>query len=68
MQWRLAQWPESHYSNVVIHFEQKEDFSLIKLEQSMVPKDFVENTKDGWSRYYFKAIKAAFGYSTGMFD
>lgn len=69
MEWRLAQWkPDDHYSVVKINFEQKDSYSLINLEQNYVPKDFVENTKEGWERYYFRAIKSAFGYSTGMFD
>lgn len=67
MQWRLGQWPASHYSNVVFKFEQKDDGILLSLEQTQVPAEFVNMTTEGWKRYYFAAIKQSFGYGMSMF-
>lgn len=67
MQWRLGQWPASHFSNVVFKFEQKDDGVLLSLEQTQVPAEFVNMTTEGWKRYYFAAIKQSFGYGMSMF-
>lgn len=66
LQWRLRQWPESHFSTVVIKFEQVDDGTKVSLEQTSVPSDFVQNTTDGWKRYYFSAIKNIFGMGMGF--
>lgn len=66
MQWRLQNWPASHFSNVSINFEQKDDGTLVSLEQTLVPAEFSNSTTDGWRRYYFSAIKATFGMGCGF--
>lgn len=60
MQWRLRQWPESHFSTVTMKFEQVDDGTKVSLEQTSVPSEFVQNTTEGWRRYYFSAIKSTF--------
>jgi len=65
--WRLKQWPESHFSNVELKFKQENDGTLVVLEQSLVPSAFVQNTTEGWKRYYFNAIKNTFGMGRRMF-
>lgn len=66
LQWRLRQWPASHFSNVTIKFEQKDDGTKISLEQTSVPSEYVQNTTEGWRRYYFSAIKSIFGMGMGF--
>lgn len=68
LQWRLQQWPESHFSNVIINFDQKEDGTQVSLEQTLVPTEFVSGTTEGWRRYYFSAIKQSFGMGMGFMD
>lgn len=66
MNWRLKQWPDNHFSNVILKFEQRDDGTLVRLEQTQVPTEFVKNTTDGWKNYYFMSIKNTFGMQMSM--
>merc|ERR1739848_136600 len=44
----------------------KEDTKL-NLTQSSVPHKELENTRQGWLRYYFHAIKQSFGFGSSLF-
>lgn len=60
--WRYKQWPEQHYSEVTFNIEEKDDHTLVRLKQDLVPVAEVEKTRDNWQRYYFDSIKRAFGF------
>lgn len=60
--WRYKQWPEQHHSEVTIHIDEKDDHTLVRVVQSLVPSSEVEKTKENWQRYYFQSIKSAFGF------
>lgn len=61
-QWRYKQWPEGHYSTVSIDIVQKNDHTEVSLEQTGVPKSDADVTKENWQRYYWDAMKQAFGF------
>lgn len=72
MNWRYKQWPASngygndYYSLATIEFTEKEDCTLLTLTQTGVPKNFVENTEEGWKRFYWSAIKQTFGFGSRL--
>lgn len=61
-QWRYKQWPAGHYSTVTILIDQKNDHTEVTLEQTGVPSGEADVTKDNWQRYYWDAMKQAFGF------
>ncbi|KAG5895578.1 hypothetical protein JTB14_002340 [Gonioctena quinquepunctata] len=61
-QWRYKQWPQGHYSKVTIGIDQKNDHTEVTLEQIGVPSGEYDTTKQNWHRYYWDAMKQAFGF------
>lgn len=61
MEWRQKAWPEGHFSQVEMRFEQTGNGCKLTLEQRQVPSEFVSHTQEGWRRYYFAAIKSTMG-------
>uniref|UniRef100_A0A1L8DUC6 Putative activator of 90 kDa heat shock protein atpase log 1 mori n=1 Tax=Nyssomyia neivai TaxID=330878 RepID=A0A1L8DUC6_9DIPT len=62
--WRLKQWPEGHYSIVVMDIEEKEDHTVLTLTQTGVPASEEEATRNNWKRYYWDSIKQTFGFGS----
>ncbi|XP_050300981.1 activator of 90 kDa heat shock protein ATPase homolog 1 [Anthonomus grandis grandis] len=60
--WRYKQWPDGHYSLVTIDIDQKDDHTEVTLTQSGVPSSEADVTRTNWSRYYWDAMKQAFGF------
>lgn len=67
MRWRLKTWPDAHYSTVTLKLKQLIHGTELDLEQTSVPQDSMEMTKQGWRNYYWQSIKVTFGYSTQIF-
>lgn len=65
--WRLKQWPSGHFSNVVMELEEKEDHTVLKLTQTLVPAAEYEATRANWSRYYWDSIRSAFGFGSFLY-
>ncbi|ERL85899.1 activator of 90 kDa heat shock protein ATPase homolog 1 [Dendroctonus ponderosae] len=61
-QWRYKQWPDGHHSLVTITIDQKNDHTEVILSQSGVPSAEAEVTRNNWDRYYWQAMKQAFGF------
>ena len=66
MNWRYKQWPSEHYSLVTIELNEKEDCTVLTLTQTGVPQNFVENTEEGWKRFYWSSIKQTFGFGSRL--
>jgi activator of HSP90 ATPase len=64
--WRLKSWPGGHFSDVVIEIRQSSEDTKVKVKQTGVPEREIENTKIGWRRYYFEAIKRTFGFGAAL--
>lgn len=62
--WRYKQWPAGHFSNVEMEFEQKEDHTLLKIKQSLVPSNESDTTTTNWQRYYFNSLRSTFGFGS----
>ena len=60
--WRLKSWPAGHYSEVIIVIKQASDETKLSLKQTQVPVSELDKTKQGWQRYYWEAIRRAFGF------
>jgi len=67
MNWRNKRWPEGHTSLATLEFTEKSDCSEIKLSHMGIPKEFLENTEEGWKRFYWNAIRQTFGFGSGLF-
>ncbi|KAL4990622.1 hypothetical protein BDW68DRAFT_154087 [Aspergillus falconensis] len=61
--WRLAQWPEGHFSNLEINFDQNDVDGVTQMRVSWtgVPVGQEDVTKQNWELYYVRSIKQTFG-------
>ena len=64
--WRLAQWPQGHYSTLKIKFEQNDvdAVTIMNVNWEGVPVGQEEPTKRNWNEYYVRSIKTTFGFGT----
>lgn len=64
--WRLRQWPEGHYSDLHLIFEQNDvdHVTVMRVEWKGVPVGEEEVTKRNWGEYYVRSIKTTFGFGT----
>jgi activator of HSP90 ATPase len=64
--WRLAQWPQGHYSTLNIRFEQNnvDSVTVMRVDWQGVPIGQEEVTKRNWGEYYVRSIKTTFGFGT----
>lgn len=62
MRWRFRTWPSAHYATITLQLEDQEDETELRMECRGVPAGEEDSTRDGWSRFYFQAIKQTFGY------
>jgi activator of HSP90 ATPase len=62
--WRLAQWPEGHFSTLEINFDQNDVDGVTQMRVSWtgVPVGQEDVTKQNWDVYYVRSIKQTFGY------
>ncbi|XP_053975735.1 activator of 90 kDa heat shock protein ATPase homolog 1 [Hylaeus anthracinus] len=64
--WRCKQWPDGHFSDVIIEIAEKSDHTEVNLTQVGVPVSEEDSTKQNWERYYWDAIKRTFGFGYFM--
>lgn len=64
--WRLAQWPQGHFSTMKIKFEQNDvdAVTIMRVDWAGVPIGQEEPTKRNWEEYYVRSIKTTFGFGT----
>lgn len=64
--WRLAQWPQGHFSTMKIKFEQNDvdAVTIMRVDWVGVPIGQEEPTKRNWEEYYVRSIKTTFGFGT----
>ena len=64
--WRLAQWPQGHYSTLSLWFDQNDvdAVTVMRVEWKGVPIGQEEPTKGNWGEYYVRSIKTTFGFGT----
>ena len=67
--WRLAQWPEGHFSSLEINFDQNDidGVTQMRVTWSGVPVGQEDVTKQNWEMYYVRSIKQTFGYVSSKF-
>lgn len=63
--WRLAQWPEGHYSQQEIFFDQNDvdRVTVMRVTWTGVPVGQEEVVQRNWEGYYVRSIKQTFGYA-----
>jgi activator of HSP90 ATPase len=64
--WRLAQWPQGHFSTLKIKFEQNnvDSVTVMRVDWEGVPIGQEDVTKRNWGEYYVRSIKTTFGFGT----
>jgi activator of HSP90 ATPase len=64
--WRLAQWPQGHFSTLNIKFEQNniDSVTVMRVDWEGVPIGQEDVTKRNWGEYYVRSIKTTFGFGT----
>lgn len=64
--WRLAQWPQGHFSTLKIKFEQNDvdAVTVMRVNWEGVPIGQEEPTQRNWDEYYVRSIKTTFGFGT----
>ncbi|XP_037605910.1 activator of 90 kDa heat shock protein ATPase homolog 1-like [Sebastes umbrosus] len=62
MRWRFRTWPSEHYATVSLELEDRGDETELRMECRGVPAGEEDSTREGWTRFYFHAIKQTFGY------
>jgi activator of HSP90 ATPase len=62
--WRLAQWPEGHFSTQEIFFDQNDvdSVTVMRVTWTGVPVGQEEVVQRNWDGYYVRSIKQTFGY------
>ncbi len=62
--WRLAQWPEGHYSTQEITFDQNDmdRVTNMRVRWEGVPVGQEDVVRRNWEGYYVRSIKQTFGY------
>lgn len=51
-----------HYATVRLELEDRGDETELRVEFRGVPAGEEDSTREGWTRFYFQAIKQTFGY------
>ena len=64
--WRLAQWPQGHFSTLTLDFDQDNVNSVtnMRVKWDGVPVGEEDTTKSKWGEYYVRSIFQTFGYVT----
>ncbi|KAL3979245.1 G protein-coupled receptor kinase [Sarotherodon galilaeus] len=62
MKWRFRTWPSDHYASVSLELDDRGDDTELRLECRGVPLGEEDSTREGWTRFYLRAIKQTFGY------
>ncbi|XP_044185781.1 activator of 90 kDa heat shock protein ATPase homolog 1-like isoform X1 [Thunnus albacares] len=62
MRWRFRTWPSEHFATISLQLEERGDETELRMECRGVPSAEEDSTREGWTRFYFQAIKQTFGY------
>ncbi|XP_034555248.1 activator of 90 kDa heat shock protein ATPase homolog 1-like isoform X2 [Notolabrus celidotus] len=62
MRWRFRTWPSEHYATISLDLQDQGDETELRMECRGVPSGEEDSTREGWTRFYFQAIKQTFGY------
>lgn len=65
--WRLKTWPDAHFSDVTLEFQEKDGNTVLKVKQTGVPSKEYDKTIEGWKVNYFDRIKQVFGFGSHLF-
>lgn len=50
-----------------MEFEEKDDHTVLKLKQTLVPISEYDSTNANWQRYYFESIRQTFGFGSFLY-
>ncbi|CAJ0587526.1 unnamed protein product, partial [Mesorhabditis spiculigera] len=67
MKWRLKSFPEGHYAIVKFNLKDLADSTELEIDAGFVPVSQLEQTKQGFERYYLINLGRTFGFSSRIF-
>ena len=61
--WRLAHWPQEHYSELTLDLDQDDvnGVTNMRVNWDKVPVGEEESTREKWGEYYVRSLKTTFG-------
>ncbi|MCJ1402664.1 hypothetical protein MMC11_005884 [Xylographa trunciseda] len=64
--WRLGHWPQGHFSNLTLNFDQDNvnSVTVMRVEWDGVPIGEEDSTREKWGEYYVRSLKTTFGFGT----
>ncbi|KAM7368462.1 hypothetical protein PAMP_014676 [Pampus punctatissimus] len=57
-----GEFTQLHFATVSLQLEERGDETELRMECRGVPSKEEDSTREGWTRFYFQAIKNTFGY------
>ncbi|CAJ0939029.1 unnamed protein product, partial [Mesorhabditis belari] len=67
MKWRLKSFPEGHHAIVKFNLKDLADSTELEIDASSVPVSLLDQTKQGFERYYLVNLGRTFGFSSRIF-
>jgi len=61
--WRFRSWPEGHFSNLSIEFQDEGGSTKLILVQTDVPSNDYDRTRGGWEEYFWIRIRGICGWN-----
>lgn len=62
--WHLKTWPDAHFSEVTLEFQEKDGDTVLKFKQTGIPSSEFERTQEFWKVNYWQRIKQTFGFGS----
>eukprot|EP00029_Vermamoeba_vermiformis_P006392 TRINITY_DN2490_c0_g1_i1.p1 TRINITY_DN2490_c0_g1~~TRINITY_DN2490_c0_g1_i1.p1 ORF type:complete len:335 (-),score=90.40 TRINITY_DN2490_c0_g1_i1:69-1073(-) len=60
--WRFQSWPENHFSELTMNFDNEDGTTVLHLVQTSIPDNDFERTVQGWEQNFWQRMKAIFGW------
>jgi activator of HSP90 ATPase len=60
--WRFQSWPENHFSELTMNFDNEDGTTVLHLVQRGIPDSDFERTVQGWEQNFWQRMKAIFGW------
>uniref|UniRef100_A0AC34PY70 Activator of Hsp90 ATPase AHSA1-like N-terminal domain-containing protein n=1 Tax=Panagrolaimus sp. JU765 TaxID=591449 RepID=A0AC34PY70_9BILA len=67
MKWRLKKYPSGHYAKITLTLRDQNDSTDLIINAIDVPAEYLEETRNGFDRYYTQSIGRTFGCGLKMF-
>uniref|UniRef100_A0AC34G6T6 Activator of Hsp90 ATPase AHSA1-like N-terminal domain-containing protein n=1 Tax=Panagrolaimus sp. ES5 TaxID=591445 RepID=A0AC34G6T6_9BILA len=67
MKWRLKKYPANHFATITMTLKDQNDSTDLIINAENVPAEYLDETREGISRYYVQSIGRTFGCGMKFF-